>query len=42
VSKSEPLVVDELGFMPFECTVGDLLFNLLVYCYERRSTFPHS
>jgi len=32
------LVVDELGFVPFERTGGELLFNLLAQRYERRST----
>ena len=32
------LVVDELGFVPFERTGGELLFNLLAQRYERRAT----
>ncbi|MCY3920572.1 MAG: IS21-like element helper ATPase IstB [Chloroflexi bacterium] len=32
------LIVDELGFVPFERTGGELLFNLLAERYERRST----
>ncbi len=32
------LIVDELGFVPFERTGGELLFNLLAQRYERRST----
>jgi DNA replication protein DnaC len=32
------LVVDELGFVPFERAGGELLFNLLTARYERRST----
>ena len=32
------LVVDELGFVPFERTGGELLFDLLADRYERRST----
>ena len=32
------LVVDELGFAPFERAGGELLFNLLAQRYERRST----
>jgi DNA replication protein DnaC len=32
------LIVDELGFVPFECAGGELLFNLLAQRYERRST----
>jgi DNA replication protein DnaC len=30
--------VDELGFVPFERTGGELLFNLLAQRYERRAT----
>jgi DNA replication protein DnaC len=32
------LLVDELGFVPFERAGGELLFNLLAARYERRST----
>jgi len=32
------LIVDELGFVPFERTDGELLFNLLADRYERHST----
>ena len=32
------LIVDELGFVPFERSGGELLFNLLADRYERRST----
>lgn len=32
------LIVDELGFTPFDRTEGELLFNLLADHYERRST----
>lgn len=32
------LIVDELGFVPFERTGGELLFNLLAQRDERRST----
>ena len=32
------LIVDELGFGPFDRTGGELLFNLLADRYERRST----
>jgi DNA replication protein DnaC len=32
------LVVDALGFVPFERAEGELLFNLLAQRYERRST----
>lgn len=32
------LIVDELGFVPFDRAGGELLFNLLSQRYERRST----
>jgi DNA replication protein DnaC len=32
------LIIDELGFTPFDKTEGELLFNLLADRYERRST----
>ncbi len=32
------LIVDELGFVPFDRIGGELLFNLLSDRYERRST----
>lgn len=32
------LIVDELGFTPFDKSEGELLFNLLADRYERRST----
>jgi len=32
------LIVDELGFVPFERAGGELLFNLLAQRYERRAT----
>jgi DNA replication protein DnaC len=32
------LIVDELGFVPFDQAGGELLFNLLADRYERRST----
>ena len=32
------LIIDELGFVPFGRTGGELLFNLLAQRYERRST----
>jgi len=32
------LIIDELGFVPFERTGGELLFNLLSERHERRST----
>ena len=34
----EVLIVDELGFVPFDRAGGELLFNLLADRYERRST----
>lgn len=34
----ELLIIDELGFVPFERDGGELLFNLLADRYERRST----
>ena len=32
------LIIDELGFVPFDRTGGELLFNLIADRYERRST----
>lgn len=32
------LIIDELGFIPFERSGGELLFNLLAERYERRAT----
>ncbi len=32
------LIVDELGFVPFDRVGGELLFNLIADRYERRST----
>jgi DNA replication protein DnaC len=32
------LIVDELGFVPFDRSGGELLFNLLTDRYERRAT----
>ncbi len=34
----EVLIVDELGFVPFDRVGGELLFNLLADRYERRAT----
>lgn len=34
----EVLVIDELGFVPFERAGGELLFNLITDRYERRAT----
>ena len=36
------LIVDELGFVPFDKVEGELLFNLLAERYERRSTIVTS
>jgi DNA replication protein DnaC len=36
--RASVLIVDELGFVPFERAGGELLFNLLSQRYERRST----
>ena len=36
--RAELLIVDELGFVPFDRTGGELPFNLLSDRYERRST----
>ena len=36
--RAELLIVDELGFVPFDRTGAELLFNLLSDRYERRST----
>ncbi len=38
LQRVELLLVDELGFVPFERAGGELLFNLLAARYERRST----
>lgn len=32
------LIIDELGFVPFDRTGGELLFNLIADRYERRAT----
>ena len=32
------LIIDELGFVPFDRAGGELLFNLIADRYERRST----
>ena len=37
-TRASLLVVDELGFVPFDRAGGELLFNLLADRYERRST----
>lgn len=36
--KADLLIVDELGFVPFDRAGGELLFNVLADRYERRST----
>lgn len=36
--KLDLLIIDELGFVPFDKAGGELLFNLLADRYERRST----
>jgi DNA replication protein DnaC len=38
LQRADLLLVDELGFVPFERAGGELLFNLLASRYERRST----
>jgi len=38
VQRASLLVIDELGFVPFDRTGGELLFNLLSQRHERRST----
>ena len=38
LARVELLIVDELGFVPFERAGGELLFNLLSERYEKRST----
>ena len=37
-SKPKLLIIDELGFVPFDRVGGELLFNLLADRYERRAT----
>lgn len=37
LQRSELLIIDELGFVPFERTGGELLFNVIAERYERRS-----
>jgi len=36
--RADLLIVDELGFVPFDRVGGELLFNLIAERYERRST----
>ncbi len=38
MAKASLLIIDELGFVPFDRAGGELLFNLLAERYERRST----
>lgn len=38
LQRVDVLVLDELGFVPFDRAGGELLFNLLTERYERRST----
>ncbi|MEL6189458.1 MAG: ATP-binding protein, partial [Myxococcota bacterium] len=37
VQRLDLLILDELGFVPFDRTGGELLFNLVASMYERRS-----
>src|SRR5262249_58700840 len=36
--RADLLIIDELGFVPFDRVGGELLFNLIAERYERRST----
>jgi DNA replication protein DnaC len=38
IQRADLLILDELGFVPFDRTGGELLFNVLADRYERRST----
>jgi DNA replication protein DnaC len=38
LQRAELLIIDELGFVPFDRVGGELLFNLLAERYERRAT----
>jgi len=38
IARADLLIVDELGFVPFDRAGGELLFNLLSERYERHST----
>jgi len=38
LERADLLIVDELGFVPFDRAGGELLFNLISERYERRST----
>jgi DNA replication protein DnaC len=37
IDRSELLIVDEVGFVPFDRAGGELLFNAIASRYERRS-----
>lgn len=38
LQRADLLIIDELGFVPFERAGGELLFNVMATRYERRST----
>lgn len=38
LQRADLLIIDELGFVPFDRAGGELLFNLMAERYERRST----
>jgi DNA replication protein DnaC len=38
MQRVELLIIDQLGFVPFDRAGGELLFNLISDRYERRST----
>lgn len=42
LARLELLILDELGFVPFDRTGGELLFNLVAERYERRSVMVTS
>lgn len=42
LARAQLLIVDELGFVPFDRTGAELLFNLLAERYERRSVLVTS
>lgn len=42
LARLELLILDELGFVPFDRTGGELLFNLVAERYERRSVLVTS
>jgi DNA replication protein DnaC len=39
IARADLLIVDELGFVPFDRQGGELLFNVIADRYERRSVF---